>query len=79
MLDASLRSGNCSRKTSPERLGPEVVFPSFRPVSNSPFVSKLTEKASVNQLGDHMNDVRPLLSDQFEYRSFHSTETALFD
>ena len=50
---------------------------SFRPVSNLPFVSKLTEKASVNQLGDHMNKVRPLPSGQSAYRPFHSTETAL--
>ena len=44
---------------------------------NLPFISKLTEKASVNQLSDHMNKVRPLPSGQSAYRPFHSTETAL--
>ena len=60
-----------------KKLGLELVFPSFRPVSNLPFISKLTEKASVNQLNDHMNKVRPLPSGQSAYRPFHSTETAL--
>ena len=63
-----------------KKLGLELVFPSFRPVSNLPFISKLTEKASVNQLtelSDHMNKVRPLPSGQSAYRPFHSTETAL--
>ena len=46
-------------------------------MSNLPFVSKLTEKASVNQLSDHVNKVRPLPSGQSVYRPFHSTETAL--
>ena len=67
----------CSSQTSPQKLGLELVFPSFRPVRNLPFISKLTEKASVNQLSDHMNKVRPLSSGQSAYRPFHSTETAL--
>ena len=60
-----------------KKLGLELVFPSFRPVNNLPFISKLTEKASINQLSDHMNKVRPLPSGQSVYRPFHSTETAL--
>ena len=60
-----------------KKLGLELVFPSFRPVSNLPFISKFTEKASVNQLSDHMNKVRPRPSGQSAYRSFHRTETAL--
>ena len=59
------------------KLGLELVFPSFRPVSNLPFISKLTEKVSVNQLSDHMNKVQPLPSGQSAYKPFHSTETAL--
>ena len=46
-------------------------------MSNLPLITKLTEKASVNQLSDHMNKVRPLPSGQSAYRPFHSTETAL--
>ena len=38
-----------------KNLGLELVFPSFKPVSNLPFIPKLTEKASLNQLSDHMN------------------------
>ena len=60
-----------------KKLGLELVFPSFRPVSNLPFISKLTEKVSVNQLSDHMNKVRPLPSGQSAYKPFHSTKTAL--
>ena len=40
-----------------KKLGLELDFPSFRPVRNLPFISKLTEKASVNQLSDHMEYV----------------------
>ena len=43
-----------------KKLGLELVFPNFRPVSNLPFISKLAEKASVNQLSGHMNKVRSL-------------------
>ena len=60
-----------------KKLGLELVFPSFRPVSNLPFISKLAEKASVNQLSGHMNKVWSLPSGQSAYRPFHSTETAL--
>ena len=60
-----------------KKLGLELIFPNFRPVSNLPFISKLAEKASVNQLNEHMDsrDRRP--SHQSAYRPFHSTETAL--
>ena len=60
-----------------KKLGLELVFPSFRPVGNLPFISKVTEKASVNQLSDHMSKVRPLPSVQSAYRPFHSTQTTL--
>ena len=60
-----------------KKLGLELIYPNFRPVSNLSFISKLTEKASVNQLTDHMNHNQPLPSNQSAYRPFHSTETAL--
>ena len=59
---------NAAVKPLLKKLGLELVFLSFRPVSNLPFISKLTEKASVNQLSDHMNKVRPLPSGQSAYR-----------
>jgi hypothetical protein len=60
-----------------KKLGLELIFPNFRPVSNLPFISKLAERASVDQLNKHMDahDRRP--SHQSAYRPFHSTETAL--
>ena len=60
-----------------KKLDLELIFPSFRPVNNLPFISKLTEKVSVNQLSEHMNKAQPLPSGQSAYRPSHSTETAL--
>ena len=71
------RVENALVKPLQKTLGLELVFPSFRPVSNLPFISKLTEKAPVNPLSDHMNKVRSLPSSQSAYRPFHSTDTSL--
>ena len=60
-----------------KKLGLELVFPNFRPVSNLPFVSKLAEKASVDQLKNHMDGREALPPHQSAYRPYHSTETAL--
>ena len=60
-----------------KKLGLDLIYPNYRPVSNLPFISKLTEKASVNQITDHMEQRNPLPSHQSAYRPFHSTETAL--
>ena len=60
-----------------KKQGLELSFPNYRPVSNLSFVSKLVERASVNQLTSHMEQNFPLPSHQSAYRSFHSTETAL--
>ena len=52
-------------------------FSNLRPISNSQFISKLTERAVFDQLQTHMLDhaLYPLL--QSAYRKSHSTETAL--
>ena len=60
-----------------KKLGLELIFPNFRPVSNLSFISKLTERASVDQLTTHMEQKHPLPSHQSAYRPYHSTETAL--
>ena len=51
----------------------------YRPVSNLPTVSKLTEKVALNQLIQHLDNNAPLPEYQSAYRKWHSTETALLD
>lgn len=60
-----------------KKLGLDVVFENFRPVSNLSFVSKSTEKAVVSQLFKQCTDNAPLPANQSSYRQFYSTETAL--
>lgn len=52
-------------------------YPSFRPISNLKFISKVTEKAVAHQLNKYVsnNDLGEYL--QSAYKCFHSTETAL--
>ena len=59
-----------------KRSGLDAEFANFRPVSNLSFVSKTTEKASVNQLL-HCKSFALLPTNQSVYGKFHSTETAL--
>ena len=49
----------------------------YRPVSNLSFLSKVLEKAVVNQLNTHINSSNTSNHYQSAYRKFHSTETAL--
>ena len=60
-----------------KKCGLDIAFHNFRPVSNLPYVSKLSEKAVANQLIDHMttNDLHMPL--QSAYKQNHSTESAL--
>ena len=60
-----------------KKVGLDLLFKNYRPISNLQYVSKLTEKAVSNQTHTHMmvNSVYPPL--QSSYRQFHSTETAL--
>ncbi len=60
-----------------KKVGADFTFQNLRPVSNLPFISKLTEKAASNQTHCHMtvNNLFPPL--QSAYRKNHSTETAL--
>ena len=52
-------------------------YPSFRPISNLKFISKVTEKAVPHQLNEKVsnNDLGEYL--QSAYKCFHSTEIAL--
>ena len=49
----------------------------YRPVSNLPFLAKITEKAVLAQLMDHLHSNNLVYPLQSAYRSDHSTETAL--
>ena len=53
------------------------VLTTYRPVSNVPFLSKINEKAALEQLKNHLDAFD--LHDEFQsaYRKHHSTETAL--
>ena len=55
----------------------DIVFPNFRPVSNLPFVSKLVERCSSEQVLSHMSLNCPLPVCQSAYTKNCSTETAL--
>ena len=55
----------------------ELLFPSYRPVSNLAFIGKVTEKVAANQQINHMSDHGICEMIQSSYKEFHSTETAL--
>ena len=50
---------------------------SFRPVSNLSFLSKIVERAMLDQLLPFLEENRIISKNQSAYRQFHSTETAL--
>ena len=57
--------------------GLDLVYKNFRPVSNLPFISKVVEKAALQQLLVHCEKNAPLAKFQSCFRKYHSTETAL--
>ena len=57
--------------------GLDLVYKNFRPVSNLPFISKVVEKAALQQLLVHCEKNAPLPKFQSGFRKYHSTETAL--
>ena len=60
-----------------KKIGLELTFKNFRPVSNLPFIAKSTERAVISQLLKHCTAYAPLPDNQSSYRQGHSTETAL--
>ena len=55
----------------------ELLFPSYRPVSNLAFIGKVTEKVAANHLISHMSDQGIGEKFQSSYEELHSSETAL--
>ena len=60
-----------------KKLGLDLIFKNFRPVSNLPFVAKSAEKVVIFQLSMHCTVNAPLPENQSSYWEHHSTETAL--
>lgn len=60
-----------------KKAGLDPLLSNYRPVSNLPYLSKLTEKAVYNQLHLHMIDNSGYPEMQSSYRKGHSTETVL--
>ncbi len=54
-----------------------ILFPNYRPVSNLAFVSKITERAVVEQSSNHTTANCPLPELTSAYKTGHSTESAL--
>eukprot|EP00795_Rhopilema_esculentum_P004139 gene4139-20323_t len=57
-----------------KKLGLDLLFEDFRPVSNLPYVSKLTKKAVVDKLNEHTKSNELLPEKASAYRRDHSTE-----
>lgn len=55
----------------------ERIPKNYRPVSNLPFLGKLLEQATINQLDSYFQDNDLFDDHQSAYRTGHSTETAL--
>ena len=60
-----------------KKAGLDQLLSKYRPVSNVPHISKLTEKVVYNQLHLHMTDNSVYPEMQSSYRKGHSTQTAL--
>ena len=84
MINLSLESGvfvsdwkEALLKPLLKKCGLDIAFNNFRPVSNLPYVSKLSEMAAANQLIDHMTTNYLHMPLQSAYKQNHSTESAL--
>ena len=53
------------------------VVSSYRPISNLPVLSKLSERLVLNRIMSYLNNSNLLLTHQSAYRRHHSTETAV--
>ena len=59
--------------------GPRNVLDNYRPISILPVVSKVYEKILYEQLIEYFNAKKLLSDNQFGFRRFHSTASALLD
>ena len=84
IINKSLQNGdftNCWKEALVlpllKKQGLDITFKNFRPVSNLPFISKLTEKAVFDQTYNLMVENDLYAPNQSSYRKNHSTETGL--
>ena len=84
MVNLSLLSGHVpeywrTAVVSPllKKPGLDLVYKNFHLVSNLPFISKVVEKAALQQLLVHRKKNAPHPKFQSGFRKYHSTETAL--
>ena len=90
ILNLSLKFGSFPSLSKTAVVKPSVkdfkecteVHSNYRPVSNISFLSKLIEKAVLNQVNHHLSKHNLICSSQSGYRQYHSCETLnikLFD
>ena len=60
-----------------KKTGLGIIWSSYRPVSNTSFISKLTEKYFLDQFLDHCEHYKLLPDYQSVYRKNYSIETAI--
>ena len=60
-----------------KKKGLPLELPNYRPVSNLTFLSKILEKAALNQINDHIEANNLLPPYQRAYRKYHGVETAM--
>lgn len=60
-----------------KKINLKLIIDNYRPVSNLPFISKISEKAALNQFIPYCNLNKLIPDYQSAYRQFYSTETAL--
>ena len=60
-----------------KKIGLDLSYANYRPVSNLSFLSKVIEKAALFRLNIHVNENNLLPKNQSAYRQFHSCESAL--
>lgn len=60
-----------------KKKGLPLELQNYRPVSNLAFLSKILEKAALNQITNHIEANNLLPSYQSAYRKYHGVETAM--
>ena len=60
-----------------KKSGLEPLLKNYRPVSNLPYISKIIEKAGLQQYNQHLDSAGLSIKDNSAYKHMHSTETLL--